>query len=98
VSAKEYGFDSKLVVRKLHSIKRLEKKEERLRNNCTILSKQLIKYKEIIPLAELVQSMNVSGSELISFKVAVNEAADQYVLLQPFTYSIISEIIIKSEA
>jgi hypothetical protein len=41
-------------------------------------SKKLTKYKEMLPLAELVQSMNVSGSELISFKVAVNEAAEQY--------------------
>jgi len=77
-NAKEIGFDSKLIVRKLRSIKRLEKKEERLKNNCEILSKQLTKYKEILPLAELVHSMNVSGSELISFKIAVNEAAEQY--------------------
>jgi hypothetical protein len=61
VNAKEYGFDPRLIVRKLRSIKRLEKKEERLRNNCEILSKQLTN-----PLAELVQSMNISGSELIS--------------------------------
>jgi hypothetical protein len=65
-------------VGKLRSIKRLEKKEERLRNNCTILSKQLTKYKEIIPLAELVHSMNISGRELILFKAAVNEASEQY--------------------
>ena len=56
----------------------MEKKEERLRNSCEILSKQLTKYKEILPLAELVHSMNISGSELISFKIAVNEAAEQY--------------------
>ena len=78
VNAKEYGFDSKKFVGKLRSIKRLEKKQERLRNNCTIFAKQLTKYKEILPLAELVHSMNISGSELISFKIAVNEAAEQY--------------------
>jgi hypothetical protein len=55
----------------------LEKKE-RLRNNCEILSKQLIKYKEIILLAELVHSMNISGSELVSFKTALNESAETY--------------------
>jgi hypothetical protein len=54
INVKEYNFDGKKIVGKLRSIKRLEKKEERLRNNCEILSKQLIKYKEIIPLAELV--------------------------------------------
>jgi hypothetical protein len=78
VNAKEYGFDPRLIVRKLRNIKRLENKEGRLRNNCEVLSKKLTKYKEMLPLAELVQSMNVSGSELISFKGAVNEAAEQY--------------------
>jgi hypothetical protein len=78
INVKEYNFDGKKIVGKLRSIKRLEKKEERLRNNCEILSKQLIKYKEIIPLAELVHSMNISGRELISFKAALNEAAETY--------------------
>jgi hypothetical protein len=77
-NAKEYGFDSKKFVGKLRSIKRLEKKEEGLRNNRTILSKQLTKYKEILPLAELVHSMHISGRELISFKAALNEAAETY--------------------
>jgi hypothetical protein len=77
-NAKEFGFDGKKIIAKLRSIKRLEKKEERLRNNCEILSKQLIKYKEIIPLAELVHSMNINGNELISFKAALNEAAETY--------------------
>jgi hypothetical protein len=77
-NAKEFGFDGKKIVAKLRKIKRLDKKEERLRNNCEILSKQLTTYKEILPLTELVHSMNISGHELISFKVAVNEAAEQY--------------------
>jgi mannitol-specific phosphotransferase system IIBC component len=78
MNAKEYGFESKLIVRKLRSIKRLENKENKLKASCEVLSKQLIKYKEIIPVAELVHSMNVSGRELISFKVALNEAAETY--------------------
>jgi hypothetical protein len=82
VNAKEYGFDPRLIVWKLRNIKRLENKEETLKNNCEILSKKLIKYKEMLPLAELVQSMNVSGSELISFKIAINEAAEQYGFLR----------------
>jgi hypothetical protein len=77
VNAGRYGFDGKKIVGKLRKIK-LEKKEEGLKNNCTIFAKQLTKYKEILPLAELVHSMNISGSELISFKVAVNEAAELY--------------------
>jgi hypothetical protein len=78
INAKENGFDSKKIVGKLRSIKRLEKKEEGLRNNCTIFAKQLTKYKEIIPLAELIHSMHISGRELVSFKAALNEAAETY--------------------
>jgi uncharacterized protein (UPF0335 family) len=77
INAKENGFDGKKIVPKL-SIKRLEKKEEGLRNNCTIFAKQLTKYKEILPLAELVHSMHISGPELVSFKAALNEAAETY--------------------
>jgi hypothetical protein len=78
INVKENGFDGKKIVGKIRSIKRLEKKEERLRNNCEILSKQLTKYKEIIPLAELIHSMHISGRELVSFKAALNEAAETY--------------------
>jgi regulator of RNase E activity RraB len=55
VNAKEIGFDSKLIVRKLRNIKRLENKENKLKASCEILSKKLTKYKEMLPLAELVQ-------------------------------------------
>jgi hypothetical protein len=59
-------------------MKRLEKKEKGLENNCTILTKHLQKYKEIIPLAELIKTMHIGKSELISFKIAVNESAETY--------------------
>jgi uncharacterized protein (UPF0335 family) len=78
VNAKENGFDPKLIVRKLRSIRRLEKKKERLRNNCEMLSKKEAKYKELIPLANIIWDLHIGRSELISFKVAVNEAAQQY--------------------
>jgi hypothetical protein len=68
----------KKIVAKLRKIKRLEKKEEWLKNNCTILAKQLSKYKEILPLAELIEAMHVGKNELISFKAAVNETAQTY--------------------
>ena len=63
---------------KLRSIKRLEKKQERLKNSCDVLSKKEAKYKEVIPLANLIWDLHIGRSELISFKVAVNEAAEQY--------------------
>jgi hypothetical protein len=35
-------------------------------------------YKEIIPLAQLIWHMHIGKSEVISFKIAVNEAAETY--------------------
>jgi hypothetical protein len=78
VNVKENGFDGKKIVGKLRKIKRLEKKEEGLKNNCTVFAKQQAKYEEIIPLAELIHSMHISGRELMLFKVAVNEAVETY--------------------
>jgi chaperonin cofactor prefoldin len=77
-AAKEYRYSPGKIVSKLRSIKRLENKEDRLKNNCETLSKQADKYKEIIPLAELISEMHIGKSELISFKIAVNEAAETY--------------------
>ena len=78
LSAKQYGFEPKKIVGKLRTIQRLEKKEKRLENNCTILSNLLDKHKETVPLAELIEAMHIGKNELISFKIAVNEAAETY--------------------
>jgi hypothetical protein len=78
VNAKRYGFDAKKFVGKLSNIKEIEKREKGLRGNCVIFSKQAAKYKEIIPLAQLIYDMRIDKSELISFKVAVNQAAEMY--------------------
>jgi hypothetical protein len=78
VNAKRYGFDAKKFVGKLSNIKEIEKREKGLRGNCVIFSKQAAKYKEIIPLAQLIYDMHIDKSELISFKVVVNEAAQIY--------------------
>jgi hypothetical protein len=78
LNAKEYGFEPKKIVGKLRTIQRLEKKEKRLENNCTILSNLLDKHKETVPLAELIEAMQIGKSELISFKIAINEAVETY--------------------
>ncbi|MFL6318669.1 MAG: hypothetical protein ACJ73C_18305, partial [Nitrososphaeraceae archaeon] len=78
LKAKEYRFEPKKIVGKLRSIKRLEKKEKALENNCTILSNLLDKHKETVPLAELIEAMHIGKNELISFKIAVNEAVETY--------------------
>ena len=78
VNAKRYGFEPKKIVGKLRSIKRLERREKGLENNCTILTNLLDKHKETVPLAELIEAMHVGRSELISFKIAVNETVETY--------------------
>jgi chaperonin cofactor prefoldin len=62
----------------LSNIKRLENKENKLKNNCEILSKQLDKHRETLPLAELIETMHIGRSELISFRVAINGASELY--------------------
>jgi hypothetical protein len=78
VNAKEYQFDAKKIVAKPRSIKLLENKENRLKSSCEALSKQADKYKETIPLANLIWDLHIGKNELISFKIAVSEAAVLY--------------------
>ena len=78
LAAKEYRYSPGKIVAKLRNIKRLENKENRLKSSCKALSKQANKYKEIIPLADLIHTMHIGKNELISFKIAVNEAAELY--------------------
>jgi DNA repair ATPase RecN len=67
-TAKEYRYSPGKIVAKLRNIKRLENKESKLKNSCEALSKQVEKYKEIIPLAQLIWDLGISKDELISFK------------------------------
>jgi hypothetical protein len=77
----------RLIVAKLRNVKRLENKENRVKNSCEILTKKEAKYREIIPLADLIWDLHISKNELMSFKIAVNEWFPP-VLLRPFMYSI----------
>ena len=78
VNAKRYDFDAKKFVGKLNNLKELQKKEKELRGNCAVFLKKIAKYKETIPLAQLIWDLHIGSSELISFKVAVNEAVETY--------------------
>ena len=78
VTAKEYRYSPGKIVSKLRNIKRFENKEDKLKNSCEMLSKQADNYKGIIPLAQLIWDLRISKNELISFKIAVCEAAEQY--------------------
>jgi hypothetical protein len=51
LNAKEYRFSAEKIVAKLRNIKRLENKENRVKNSCELLSNKEARYKEIIPLA-----------------------------------------------
>jgi vacuolar-type H+-ATPase subunit I/STV1 len=78
LAAKEYRYSPGKIVAKLRNVKRLENKENKLKNSCDVLSKQADKYKEIIPLAQLIWDLHIGKNELISFKIAVNEAVETY--------------------
>jgi hypothetical protein len=77
-NAKENGLDGKKIAAKLRNVKGLENKENKLKTSCDVLSKQAEKYKEIIPLAQLIWDLHIGKNELISFKIAVCEAAELY--------------------
>jgi hypothetical protein len=78
INVKEYDFDGKKIVAKLRKIKRLDKKEKGLENNCTILSRMLEEYKEIVPLSKKIVAMNIGIKELLVFDNAVNQIAKKY--------------------
>jgi hypothetical protein len=78
LAAKEYRYSLGKIVAKLRRIKGLENKENKLKTSCEMLSKKEAKYKEVIPLANIIWDLHIGRNELISFKVAVNEAVQQY--------------------
>ncbi len=78
MGAKRYGFDPKNVGAKMNNIKQLEKREKQLVRTGKELAKQTAKYRAMFPLAQLIYDMRIGSSELISFRVAVNVAAQIY--------------------
>jgi hypothetical protein len=59
MATKEYRYSPGKIVAKLRSIKGLENKEYKLKNSCEMLSKKEAKYKEIIPLANLIWDLHI---------------------------------------
>jgi hypothetical protein len=78
VNAKENEFDAKKIVEKLKKIKRLQNKEDKLRRHCEVLSEQVKKCNNVLPLAQKIRAMNIDISELLAFDTAINEIARQY--------------------
>ena len=78
VNAKENGFDGKKIVGKLRSIQLLEKKKDRLKNDCILLSKQLEEGMKVLPLAQKIVALNIDIKQLLVFDNIVNQLAKQY--------------------
>ena len=78
VNAKESGFDGKKIVGKLRSIQLLEKKKDRLKNDCILLSKQLEEGMKVLPLAQKIVALNIDIKQLLVFDNIVNQLAKQY--------------------
>jgi hypothetical protein len=85
VAAKEYKYSPGTIVSKLRNIKRLENKENKLKNSCDVLSKKEAKYKDVIPFTEEIVAFGIGIQELIGLEVAIKEAAKMYNL--PFFHS-----------
>jgi hypothetical protein len=68
-------------------------KENKLKNGCEMLSKKEAKYKEVIPLANLIWDLHIGRSKLISFKAAVNETTETYGLTPSAALDVINLII-----
>jgi hypothetical protein len=80
VNAKENEFDGKKIVGKLRSIQRLEKRKDRLKNDCILLSKQLEDGMKVLPLAQKIVALNIDIKQLLVFDSTVNQLAKQYSL------------------
>jgi hypothetical protein len=78
VNAKEYGFDGKKIVGKLRSIQGLQNKEEKLKRHCEILSEQVKKCNNVLPLAQKIVALNIDIQQLLVFDDIVNQLAKQY--------------------
>jgi hypothetical protein len=75
---KESGFDGNKIVAKLKRIQRLQNKEDRLKNHCKVLSDQVKKCNNVLPLAQKIVGLNIDIQMLLVFESTVNQLAKQY--------------------
>jgi hypothetical protein len=78
VNAKENEFDGKKIVKKLKRIKSLQNKEDRLKKHCGVLSDQVKKCNNVLPLAQKIRAMNIDIQQLLVFESTVTQLAKQY--------------------
>jgi hypothetical protein len=78
INAKDNGFDGKKIVEKLKRIKQLQNKEEKLKRHCGVLSEQVKKCNNVLPLAQKIVALNIDIQQLLVFDTTVNQLAKQY--------------------
>jgi hypothetical protein len=77
-AAKEYRYSPGKIVAKLRSIKGLENKENKLKTSCDVLSEQVKKCNNVLPLAQKIVALNIDIKQLLVFESTVNQLAKQY--------------------
>jgi hypothetical protein len=78
LNVKENGFDGKKIVVKLKNIQRLQNKEDKLKHHCEVLSEQVKKCNNVLPLAQKIVALNIDIQQLLVFETTVNQLAKQY--------------------
>jgi hypothetical protein len=78
LAAKKYRYSPSKIVAKLRNIKRLEKKENRMKSSCQVLSKKEARYKDVIPFTEEIISLGIGMHGIIALEVRIKEAAKLY--------------------
>jgi hypothetical protein len=78
VNAKENEFDGKKIVEKLKRIKRLQNRGEKLKRHCGVLSDQVKKCNNVLPLAQKMVALNIDIQQLLVLESTVNHLAKQY--------------------
>ncbi len=78
INAKRYGFDGKQIADKLYDFKFLEWKEKEFKDKHKKLSKQISKFKELIPFTQEIASLGIGIDELLALEIAIKEAAKYY--------------------
>jgi len=66
------------MVAKLKKVKRLQNKEEKLKRHCGVLSEQVKKCNNVLPLAQKIVALNIDIKQLLVFDNIVNQIAKQY--------------------
>ena len=71
INAKRYGFDGQEIADKLYDFKFLEWKEKEFKDKHRKLSKQISKFKELIPFTQEIAYLGIGINELLALDVGI---------------------------